>query len=85
MIRINNYKEFIKTPNGDGTKRIEFVGCKLTYEEKEVEANIIFPKVQDTGLTSEQSVTTFSMENLASPDAEEVLFSICVYDEDISK
>ena len=79
MIRINNYKEVIKTPNGDGTKRIEFIGCKMTYEGKEVEANIIFPKVQDTGLTSEQPVTTFSMENIALPDEEGMMFSIYVY------
>lgn len=85
MIRINNYKEVIETQNGDGTKRIEYIGCKMTYEGKEVEANIIFPKVRDTGLTSGQPVTT-SMENMVSlPDEEKVLFSICVYDEDISK
>ena len=47
MIHINSYKEVIKTSNGDGTDRVEIIGCKVTDNGREFEANIIFPKVKE--------------------------------------
>ena len=52
MININNYKEVIKTSNGDGTDRVEIIGCKVTDREKEFEANIVFPRVSEIEQTA---------------------------------
>lgn len=47
MTNINNYKEKIETSNGDGTKKIEFVGCRIINNGEEFEANVIFPRVSE--------------------------------------
>ena len=68
MIKITNYKEMIRTSNDDGTDRVEIIGCKVTDNGREFEANIIFPKVKEA-------------EPLAAiEDYEEEIFSIYVPD-----
>ena len=47
MINIKNYKEVIKTSNGDGTERVEVIGCKMIDNGNEIEANLVFPRVSE--------------------------------------
>ena len=69
MINIgNNYKELIRTSNGDGTEKIEVIGCKLIDNGNEIEANLVFPKVSEVKQTVLADNTT------------ETIFTICVPD-----
>ena len=47
VVNINNYQELIRTPNDDGTERIEIIGCKMIGGDGEIEANIVFPRVME--------------------------------------
>lgn len=47
MININNYKEKIETPNGDGTKRVELFGCKIMDNGEEKEVDITLHRVSE--------------------------------------
>ena len=45
MMNIKDYKELIRTSNGDGTERVEVVGCKMMDNGNEIEANLVFHRV----------------------------------------
>ena len=48
-------KEVIATKNEDSTYKIELTNCKFKDSEKEIEANLVFPKVSasiDNGILS---------------------------------
>lgn len=47
VVNINNYQELIRTPNDDGTERIEIIGCKMIRGDGEIEANIVFPRAME--------------------------------------
>ena len=73
MIDIRNYKEVIRTPNDDGTERVEIVGCKVTSNGEKFEANLILPRV----LEIEEDVVAYcSMDSLE----EGLIFTIHIPD-----
>ena len=45
MINIKNYREVIRTSNGDGTERVEVIGCKMIDGDNEIKANLVFPRI----------------------------------------
>lgn len=44
---IKNYKEVIKTSNGDGTEKVEIIGCKAIENGNEIEVDLVFPRVSE--------------------------------------
>lgn len=58
MINIKNYREIIRTSNGDGTERVEVIGCKMIDGDNEIEANLVFPKVSEVEQVALADYTT---------------------------
>lgn len=58
MIDIKNYKEVIRTSNGDGTEKVEVIGCKMMDNGNEIEVNLVFPKVSEIDQTALADYTT---------------------------
>lgn len=44
---IKNYKEVIRTSNGDGTEKVEIIGCKAIENGNEIEVDLVFPRVSE--------------------------------------
>ena len=72
-------KEAVVTPNDDDTYKLEFVGCKLMDDGKEIECNIVFPRASKDQVDSVNNDTNFydfSKFNLLPTDEEPVIFTM---------
>ena len=69
---LKKYGEVIKTSNGDGTEKVEIVGCKMIDNGNEIKVNLVFPRVS----CDEQ------LAFLDYPKEENVLFTLWIPDDD---
>lgn len=68
--------EVIVTPNDDSTYKLEFVGVKFMDNGKELEGNIVFPKVSkgeaDAVVNMKNNVNICEFSSLATDDEPEI-------------
>jgi len=78
---IGGCKKVIITQNDDCTSKIEFTGCKLIYDGREVEANIVFPKVSGIDASAVSEIKDFHQIyefSTGSIDEDQTIYTICI-------